>query len=748
MMNNRTMATGGGAAPVADFGNCNSLILRCAQPKCAGCTTVDVARPIVAGCVNSNATCKKYGDDLIEFISAQMVSTANAKAQQQMVAAQQQAAAQQAAQSNAQLAQMQQQMQQMQYEMQQQNAQQMAQMQAALEEQKQIAAAAQAAAVQQATVSTATTADNVADGLTAQQTAAARAGVDEEIMLRQQVSGQILTKIENAEVLLKALKANMDATFAYAGCDKRGNNCTGPKRVKTFKDKANQFFEPYDDIVNETYDALETALAVGVDVSDVIMMLSGSCNKWGRYLCTGIDSKHVIATYTHDSCKGGRSVKGAPINVRGSGEETSVVKVGNLECTPGMAVPPQDDVRCTMVGFIDESVNNGEGVYREWIDENYEGDRLVRVGCATDMLSSISILGRRASRTGATLDLDTLERILAQDAPDYVNPNRYMAGYSTGDPRLDKTKYCALTDDGYQTLLRAVQTHKLPSKICVSEKELIKKIKSGGMMADLSSWGGTGGMTGAYVPAARDKSQCDYWNSEAVQAANGCGATWNETDSRCVVTGDSQCRFVQGCDDYGRACIKKVKGTNNSTTGAGSVWSLDAENCTSTGGRWTSDAYGFGYCTCPGDKIADSSQRCVVKTVGAVDWAQINKNIMDEEDEWNKQFDAQWNTIVQKSNGGLTSGNKVSVAAGNNLAANCERDGGQWIDGDCECPVGLTWSARNGVCYDNSEDVKECRDAGGYYIETDSIFLTCECAGKEFSPRQCRCVNGNKLVCD
>ena len=484
MMNNRTMATGGGAAPTADFGNCNSLILRCAQPKCAGCTTVDIARPIVAGCVNSNATCKKYGDDLIEFISAQMVSNANSKAQQQQIAAQQAAAQAAAAQNSAQMAQMQQQMQQMQYEMQQQNAQQMAQMQAALDEQKQIAAAAQAAAVQQATMSNAATVDNVADGLTQQQLDAARGGVPEEIMLRQQVSGQILTKIDNADVLLKNLKATMEEAFAYAGCDTRGNNCSAPKRVKVFKDKAQKFFEPYDDIVDETYDALETALAVGVDVSDVIMMLSGSCNKWGKFLCTGVGEKHVVATYTPDSCPAGKSIKGAATKVGSDDENASAVKTGNLECTIGMAVPPQDDVRCTLVGIIDEDVNGGEGVYREWLDENYEGDRLVRVGCATSALESISVFGRRTSRSGATLDLDVLERILAQDAPDYGTVNRYMRAGS-GDERVDRTKYCALTEKGYQTLLRAVQTKKLPDKICVTDKQLIQHANTGGALVGM-----------------------------------------------------------------------------------------------------------------------------------------------------------------------------------------------------------------------------------------------------------------------
>ena len=68
MMNSRS---GTGTAATADFGNCNSVILRCASPKCAngGCTSIDVATPIVAGCVASNAACKQYGDDLTQYLS-------------------------------------------------------------------------------------------------------------------------------------------------------------------------------------------------------------------------------------------------------------------------------------------------------------------------------------------------------------------------------------------------------------------------------------------------------------------------------------------------------------------------------------------------------------------------------------------------------------------------------------------------------------------------------------------------------
>ena len=448
MMNSRAMAGGGGGA-TADFGNCNSLILRCAQPKCAGCNTLDLARPIVAGCVNSNAACKKYGDDLIEFISAQLVSNATNKAQQAQIAAQTAAAQAAAAQSNVQLQQMQAQMQQMQYEMQQQNAQQMAQMQAALDEQKALTAAAMEQASKQPKVSAPVASGNGA--LTDEMVAAAERGVDADILARKQISGQILSKIENAEVALKKLKATMDTAFVYAGCDGRGNNCAGPKRVKIFKEKAHAFFEPYDEIVDEAYEALEMALAVGVDVSDVIMMLSGACNQWGKFLCTGIDEKHKVGSYSKENCINGRSVKS---------DKTK----GGQECTPGMAIPPQDDPRCTVTQLIGGAGDNDE-VLREWLDENYEGDRLVRVGCATSALESIAIFGRRNSKKGATLDLDTLERIILQDAPDYAGGNRLSGGSSNNE--IDRVKYCKLTESGYKNLLAAVQSKKLPKRICV-----------------------------------------------------------------------------------------------------------------------------------------------------------------------------------------------------------------------------------------------------------------------------------------
>ncbi len=633
LMNNRTMATGGaGTGAVADFGNCNSLILRCAQPKCAGCTTIDIARPIVAGCVNSNATCKKYGNDLVEFISAQMVSNANNKAQQAQIAAQNAAAQAAAAQSNAQLQQMQAQMQQMQYDMQQQNAQQMAQMQAALDEQKALTAAAmaQATAATESAPATNSSASASASGngaLTDEMVAAAERGVEADLLARQQISGQILSKIESAEVALKSLNATMQDAFTYAGCDARGNNCSGPKRVKMFKEKAHAFFEPYDTIVDEAYEALEKALAVGVDVSDVIMMLSGACNQWGKFLCTGDGDgkKHTIKYYNRGgvtNCKNGRSVRDG-------------FAKGGQECSDGMAIPPQDDTRCTVTQLIGGSGDNEE-VLREWISEADEGDRLVRVGCATSALDSIAIFGRRSSKQGATLDLDTLERIILQDAPDYAGTNKYSMGGSAYGPEVERVKYCALTPDGYQKLLTAVQSKKLPKKICVPSKALAANFATQGAIAYNVRESG-GGLTN--FVSGMDSSSCDaYINSGNI--ASGCSVKWDANAVRCVVEGD-KCGF----DVSSGAVVKKA---SDFTFGSSSCAGV---NCYTTGG--VNDFSGNGVlgmcCKCGNYNYDPSIQQCNSQK------QIVSKNLLQDLSS-NSLFNNGWRGLNYQSNQYVSAG--------------------------------------------------------------------------------------------
>lgn len=458
MLNGRT---GANTAPTADFGNCNALIMRCASPKCSGCTTLDIARPIVMGCVNTNSACKQYGDDLIEYISAQIVSSTNAKTQQATINANAAAAQNAATQNNAQIQQLQEQMANMQASMQAQNAETIRQLENALAEQKKMTADAQQ---QVADAKIAQNATNES-GITAAQQAAIDRGVDTDLVVRADITGEIMSKIENAETNLKNVYNTMQTAFTYAECDTRGNNCTAPRRVKTFKDKAIQFVRPYDEVIDDMYGALETAMAVGVDVSDVIMTLNNSCNQWGKYVCTGTNEVtsgdgcsatspcyvHNYEYYKEENCVGGKS-KG---NTDGS-----FIK-GGQDCTINAAVPPQDDVRCTMIELLDEG---SDPVERIFMEEHQGGDRLIRVGCATSALNSLSILGRRNSRQGASLDLDTLERMILQEPSDTETADKAIKYCCCDDPDGDskcETESCDTSKLRNYTILKT-----LPAKAC------------------------------------------------------------------------------------------------------------------------------------------------------------------------------------------------------------------------------------------------------------------------------------------
>ena len=569
LMNNRTLT--GGTTAKADFGNCNSLILRCAQPKCAACTTMELAVPVVSGCVNSSKDCKKHGDELVQYIAAQIVASAAAKLQEQQLAMQQAQAQAAAAQNSQQMAQMQQQMVQMQQQMQQQNATQMAQMQAALEEQKALVAQAQqeAAAAQQAKIDAQT-----APGVTAAQQVAIESGVSKDTLVRQQIGGEVLSTVENAEAQLIKLKETMDEIFSYAKCDARGNNCSGPKRVKMFKEKAMQFFDPYDAIADEMYDALETALAVGVDVSDVIMMLSGSCNKWGKYMCTGDGTdEHKPVAY-----KGGKGDDAYDdCGPDGKSEKNGRQSRGGFECRDSQIIPPQDDVRCTLIGMISDSGDDDDTVERNWLSESYDGDKFIRVGCASSALDSIAIFGRRKSGKNRTLDLDTLERIIVQDAPEYGSSNRYSGG-GAGNAEIEKLKYCALTPNGYTRLRNAVTQKKMPdSKVCVSDTQLTRNAMGGFV--------GFGGVD--WNRACSDYIDAGQYGCNGLKEKTIDGVELKDE----IEWKDNRCKFKDGSDYcyFDRRVVKRSE--------------YDA--CTSTGGKFQSD----GKCNC-GENLECTGNDC------------------------------------------------------------------------------------------------------------------------------------------
>ena len=498
--------------PVADFGNCNAVILRCASPKCAngGCTSMDVTNAIVAGCVQSNESCVQYGDELVQYISAQLVASSTAKAN----AAQNAAAAAAAQQSAQQMAAMQAQMQQMQTQMAQQNAETVAQLQDALAEQKQLtaqaiadaAAARETAAQNTVATSTTTTTTNTnstdaqaaaAGALTTAQQIAAQNGVSADLLAREQITGQILSSIENADAQLKTLKTTMTDAFDYAGCDSKGNNCTGPKRVKAFKEKAMAFFDPYENVLDELYDALITAQAVGVDITDIYMMLNGSCNVWGQYLCSSTERVVAKPVYELDPATGTHKLKGTETVYEKSWPQyviencpdgTSVAALGargGRPCFIGQVIPPEDDQTCT----LQQMLTDGEQVQRNWLwEEEGEFNGNIRVGCASSALETSKFFRNR--KKGADIDIEILERIIEQDAPSV-----YGAGYwgSSTTPLTDGIDYCMVNDVTYPELQKLVSLKSLPSDICMTKDQARRLAKKGAGLADVfsSSWGET-----------------------------------------------------------------------------------------------------------------------------------------------------------------------------------------------------------------------------------------------------------------
>ena len=417
----------------ADFGNCNALILRCAQPKCAngGCTDMAIANAIVAGCVQSNSSCKQYGDDLVSYMSAQLVASSNAKINAQNAAAQQAAAAAAAQQSQQQMQEMQYQMQQMQQQMAQQQAQSQQQLQEALAQQ---AAQSQAAIENMKSAATTAAMENEA-GISAYQQDAINRGISADVLERQKITGQIMTEIENAEVSLKEVKIAMNSAFEYAKCDVRGNNCDGPKRVKKWRELATDFLEPYDRTIDKVYDALELAQIVGVNLSDIYMMLNNSCNRWGQYMCPRMEGGEIDYSDSSNSqkgtprvCTGGFKIDDScardcwannscdtedcsnnPVYKNCLNNRCSYKKVGQ-NCQP-----------CTLLKVL----SNADEVYEGWVNAEYStntGNTTV-VACASGALDSSALFARRTkNKNGAGLvDIDKLDIWLNQNEPRRVS---------------------------------------------------------------------------------------------------------------------------------------------------------------------------------------------------------------------------------------------------------------------------------------------------------------------------------------
>ena len=444
---------GTGTAKV-DFGNCNAVVLRCAQPKCnnGGCVDASVAAAIVEGCVKSNSKCKQYGDDLVNYMTAQLVASSNAKINQQQMeleqarlAAEAQAAANSA--QSEQISQMQNQMYQMQQQMAQQQAESAQQLQEALAQQ----AAQSAAAIENMKTAATEAAKQTEAGITAYQQDAINRGVSEEVLARQQITGQIQTEIEDADTSLVAMKKAMQNAFDYAGCDARGNNCTGPRRIKKWRELAIGFLTPYDNAIDKIYDALVTAQTVGVDLSDIYMMLNNSCNAWGQYMCEkGADIDYSGSTpmscpKTGVDCSR-QCYKTTMQYVTNPPSEISYLdKNCYQQCLKTKCRP------CTLLKVLSDKAE----VYEGWINTDAtDTENTTVVACASNALDNTKLFARRTkNKNGAGLvDIDLLDRWLNQTEPNKVkNKNTF--------PQPEN--YCGVTPeyDGENALSSAVLSH-------------------------------------------------------------------------------------------------------------------------------------------------------------------------------------------------------------------------------------------------------------------------------------------------
>ncbi len=457
--NNATNPRNNAAKPTAaaDFGNCNSLILRCATPKCSGggCANMDVAKPIVTGCVNSNATCKKHGDDLINAIAAQLVSDSIAA---QNAAAANAAAAQSAAeQNNAALQQQLSSMQQQMSQMQQQNSAQINSLQQQLADSQR----SNQEAINAATAAAARTTANADTGLTPVQEAAAKSGVSDDVIARATITGQILTSMDGVDSSLNNLKTTMRDAFRYAKCNEiNGNNCSAPKRVAKFRELANKFMEPYDALADNLDDALFTAQSVGVDLGNIYMFFSGSCNRWAEYVCRGNYAEKCTGEGESRKCESGLPTykygDNCTKDTHKSSKDNGVTRGGH-DCYEGSVIPPEDLIACTPNKYLDAS---SPDISEKILNPDQSSTGSVRIGCASDSINNSLIRRRRSSSKSASgIDIDLLEILLNQKEPGNKLDN-------------DAFDYCAITStdaDTVKKILQSAVTSKSIGKACCKQ---------------------------------------------------------------------------------------------------------------------------------------------------------------------------------------------------------------------------------------------------------------------------------------
>jgi hypothetical protein len=291
--------------------------------------------------------------------------------------------------------------------------------------------------------------------------------------------------------------------------------------------------------LDEVYDALILAQSLGVDITDIYMMMNGSCNVWGKYLC---NSKNQDMHYTNTTCKDGFSVSNEKSSVR-----------GGAKCTIGQVIPMSDG-GCQLIQML----NNNEEVQQNWLYPEDGEESKVRVGCASEALDNSNLF--RGRKKQASIDVDTLRRMIEQDAPTRIK---------TGAEASWLTRYCAVGDDDIYKLQTLVQNKSLTTtgldKVCVVDDALTALpgptvISSGDASSTCKDYcnGQTRWMQAGYSSEAECLTECT--KDEKTQA-NKDGTACNpnhdyrtEVECKSNLIGNQTCYWVSPTDTWKVQC--------------------------------------------------------------------------------------------------------------------------------------------------------------------------------------------------
>jgi hypothetical protein len=174
-------------------------------------------------------------------------------------------------------------------------------------------------------------------------------------------------------------------------------------------------------------------------------------------------------------------------------------------------------------------INNDEEVRYNWLNPDTGDETNIKVGCMSDMLDTSPLFRNR--KKGASIDIETLKRIIEQDAPTV-----YGAGVFGGDattPQKDGIKFCAVGYESYADLQKIVSLKKLPDTVCVDNNGLATSVQNQTPMVTSSA------TNTASSNMFKSQSQINCESAGGNWLGTGClcptGQAW--VNNKCVING-------------------------------------------------------------------------------------------------------------------------------------------------------------------------------------------------------------------